>query len=246
MRRHRGRRPEGDAAFLALHGAMRARGRRRGRAAEPHPCRHPADRGGPRLPRTTARTVDNATVIAGYCTSTSTRARRPSRRRAGRRALSRVRSPPLTVWGSRPMMRVRRCTPIAPMKHIMDTAHGRERRVERLGIRRLPSRRHPHISCSAVIAAIAAPTRARLSSTACSAWRGPARAPSSTRARRCSQYRPCPDASATLIVLVDHGDNTASGGTQDVMSVIEEVMKQGLQDVAGPIPRLSRASSRRA
>ena len=38
------------------------------------------------------------------------------------------------------------------------------------------------------------------------------------------------------VVLVDHGDNTASGGTQDVMSVIEEVMRQGLTDVvAGPI-----------
>src|SRR5262249_668993 len=38
------------------------------------------------------------------------------------------------------------------------------------------------------------------------------------------------------IVLVDHGDNTASGGTQDVMSVIEEVTRQGLDDVvAGPI-----------
>jgi microcystin degradation protein MlrC len=38
------------------------------------------------------------------------------------------------------------------------------------------------------------------------------------------------------IVLVDHGDNTASGGTQDVMSVVAEVMKQGLDDVvAGPI-----------
>jgi microcystin degradation protein MlrC len=38
------------------------------------------------------------------------------------------------------------------------------------------------------------------------------------------------------ILLVDHGDNTASGGTQDVMSVVDEVLKQGLQDViAGPI-----------
>src|SRR5262249_5333268 len=38
------------------------------------------------------------------------------------------------------------------------------------------------------------------------------------------------------IVLVDHGDNTASGGTQDVMSVIEEVTRQGLDEVgAGPI-----------
>ena len=38
------------------------------------------------------------------------------------------------------------------------------------------------------------------------------------------------------IVMADHGDNTASGGTQDVMSVIEEAIKQGLEDVcAGPI-----------
>src|SRR5262249_59105533 len=34
----------------------------------------------------------------------------------------------------------------------------------------------------------------------------------------------------------DQGDNAASGGTQDVMSVIAEAMRQGLDDVvAGPI-----------
>jgi microcystin degradation protein MlrC len=38
------------------------------------------------------------------------------------------------------------------------------------------------------------------------------------------------------VVLADHGDNTASGGTQDVMSVIEEAIRQDLEDaVAGPI-----------
>jgi microcystin degradation protein MlrC len=38
------------------------------------------------------------------------------------------------------------------------------------------------------------------------------------------------------IILADHGDNTASGGTQDVMSVIEEAIRQGLTDAcAGPI-----------
>jgi len=38
------------------------------------------------------------------------------------------------------------------------------------------------------------------------------------------------------VVMADHGDNTASGGTQDVMSVVEEAMKQGLEDAcAGPI-----------
>jgi microcystin degradation protein MlrC len=37
------------------------------------------------------------------------------------------------------------------------------------------------------------------------------------------------------VILVDHGDNTASGGTQDGMSVLEEVVRQQLDDVvAGP------------
>ena len=34
------------------------------------------------------------------------------------------------------------------------------------------------------------------------------------------------------IVLLDHADNTASGGTQDTVEVLEEVIKQGLEDVA--------------
>jgi microcystin degradation protein MlrC len=34
------------------------------------------------------------------------------------------------------------------------------------------------------------------------------------------------------VVLIDHADNCASGGTQDTMAVVAEVMRQGLQDVA--------------
>ncbi|HKI97955.1 MAG TPA: M81 family metallopeptidase [bacterium] len=34
------------------------------------------------------------------------------------------------------------------------------------------------------------------------------------------------------VILLDHADNAASGGTQDVMSVIAEVLSQGLEDVA--------------
>jgi microcystin degradation protein MlrC len=34
------------------------------------------------------------------------------------------------------------------------------------------------------------------------------------------------------VLLIDHADNCASGGTQDTMAVIEEVMRQGLEDVA--------------
>lgn len=34
------------------------------------------------------------------------------------------------------------------------------------------------------------------------------------------------------VILLDHADNCGSGGTQDVMMVIAEVLKQGLEDVA--------------
>ncbi len=34
------------------------------------------------------------------------------------------------------------------------------------------------------------------------------------------------------VLLVDHADNCASGGTQDTMTVVAEVMRQGLTDVA--------------
>jgi len=34
------------------------------------------------------------------------------------------------------------------------------------------------------------------------------------------------------ILLIDHADNCASGGTQDTMAVLAEVMRQGLEDVA--------------
>ncbi len=34
------------------------------------------------------------------------------------------------------------------------------------------------------------------------------------------------------VLLLDHADNCGSGGTQDVMTVIAEVMRQGLEDVA--------------
>jgi microcystin degradation protein MlrC len=35
-----------------------------------------------------------------------------------------------------------------------------------------------------------------------------------------------------LIILLDHADNAASGGTQDTVAVLKEVIRQGLEDVA--------------
>jgi microcystin degradation protein MlrC len=34
------------------------------------------------------------------------------------------------------------------------------------------------------------------------------------------------------VLLIDHADNCASGGTQDTVTVLKEVMRQGLEDVA--------------
>jgi microcystin degradation protein MlrC len=52
------------------------------------------------------------------------------------------------------------------------------------------------------------------------------------------QHHPLADAVAQAkklpegpVLLLDHADNTGSGGTQDVMTVIEEVIRQGLDDV---------------
>jgi microcystin degradation protein MlrC len=237
-----------DAAFLALHGAM--------------VCEHVDDGEGellsriravaPTLPiavgldfhaHMTTRMVDNATVIAGYCTyphvdmgATSQRAARTLRRAlAGEIA-------PIMVWGSRPMMTSTLVhTPSRqPMKDIMDMAMAAEASGAVLNASVFGGFPHadiPHISCSAVIVCDRRTDegQALLDRLLGMAWD-----------RRASfLYEGAPLASQiaharTLgdgpIVLVDHGDNTASGGTQDVMSVIEEVMKQGLQDVvAGPI-----------
>ena len=237
-----------DAAFLALHGAM--------------VCEHVDDGEGellsriravaPTLPiavgldfhaHMTARMVDNATVIAGYCTyphidmgATSERAGRTLRRAlAGEIA-------PVMVWGARPMMTstLQHTPSRQPMKDIMDMAMAAEASGAVLNASVFGGFPHadiPHISCSAVIVCDRRTDegQALLDRLLGMAWD-----------RRASfLYEGAPLASQiaharTLgdgpIVLVDHGDNTASGGTQDVMSVIEEVMKQGLQDVvAGPI-----------
>lgn len=52
-------------------------------------------------------------------------------------------------------------------------------------------------------------------------------------------HRPLEDAVAEAkdltegpVILLDHADNVGSGGTQDVMTVIAEVLRQGLEDVA--------------
>ncbi|HWN01404.1 MAG TPA: M81 family metallopeptidase [Candidatus Dormibacteraeota bacterium] len=237
-----------DAVFLALHGAMVAahvddgEGEllRRIRAVAPTV---PIAVGLDFHSHMTAAMVDNANVIAGYCTYPHVDMGETGQR-AGRTMLRALRGEiePVMVWGSLPMMTSTLVhTPSRqPMKDVMDMAMAAEASGAVLNASVFGGFPHsdiPHISLSAVIvcdrrtdAGLA--LRDRLLAMA---WD---RRPDflyngAPLAGQVAHARSLGDGP---IVLVDHGDNTASGGTQDVMSVIEEVMRQGLTDVvAGPI-----------
>jgi microcystin degradation protein MlrC len=237
-----------DAVFLALHGAMVAEHvddgegelLRRLRAVAP---RVPVAVGLDFHSHMTAAMVDNATVITGYCTYPHVDMGETGQRAGGTmlRAL-RGEIEPVLVWGSLPMMTSTLVhTPSRqPMKDVMDmamTAEARGAVVNASVFGGFPHSDIPHISLSAVVVCdrrtdAGTALRDRLLAMA---W----------ERRDAFLYRGAPLAGQIAharslgdgpIVLVDHGDNTASGGTQDVMSVIEEVTRQGLVDLAaGPI-----------
>jgi len=237
-----------DAAFLALHGAMVAEHVDDGEGELLRRVRTVA----PRLPiavgldfhaHMTAPMVESATVIAGYRTYPHVDMAETAER-AGRtlvRALDGAVAPAM-VWGTRRMMTSTLVhTPSRqPMKDIVDMAIAAEASGAVLNASVFGGFPHadiPHLSCSAVIVGDreTGPGRALLDRLLDMAWERRAAflyagAPLSSQVAHAKTLGDGP------ILLVDHGDNTASGGTQDVMSVIEEVMRQGLTDVvAGPI-----------
>jgi len=238
-----------DAVFLALHGAMVAEHLDDGEGELLQRIRAVS----PRVPiavgldfhsHMTAAMVDNATVIAGYCTYPHVDMGETGRR-AGRTMLRALRGEvePVMVWGSRPMMTSTLVhTPSRqPMKDVMDmatmAAEARGAVLNASVFGGFPHADIPHLSLSAVIVCdrrteAGAALRDQLLALAWERredflYRGAPLAGQIAHARSLSEGP---------VVLVDHGDNTASGGTQDVMSVIDEVMRQGLTDVAvGPI-----------
>ena len=187
--------------------------------------------------------VLGATLIAGYCTYPHVDMGETGRR-AGQALLRTLRGEirPVMVWGSQPMMTSTLVhTPSRqPMKDIMDQAMAAEASgavVLASVFGGFPHSDIPHISLSTVIVCdgVTDAGQALRDRLLALAW----------ERREDFLYRGAPLAEQVAharslsdgpIVLVDHGDNTASGGTQDVMRVIEEVMRQGLTDVvAGPI-----------
>ena len=237
-----------DAAFLALHGAMVAEHLDDGEGEMLRRIRAVA----PRLPiavgldfhaHMTAPMVEHATVITGYCTYPHVDMGETAQRAA--RTLARAlrgEVAPAMVWGSRPMMTSTLVhTPSRqPMKDVMDMAMAAETSGAVLNASVFGGFPHadiPHISCSAVVVCDRRTEQGRvlLDGLLDMAWER-RKAFLYTGAPLASQIAHARTLGEGPIVLVDHGDNTASGGTQDVMSVIEEVARQGLDDVvAGPI-----------
>jgi microcystin degradation protein MlrC len=237
-----------DAVFLALHGAMVAEHCDDGEGELLRRIRAVA----PGLPiavgldfhtQMTAAMVVNATVITGYRTyphiDMGLTGERAARTLA--RALEGQVSPKM-VWDFRPMLTstLVHSPSRQPMKDIMDMAIAAEGRGSILNVSvfgGFPQADIPHLSCSAVVVCDRQTDEgsrllARLLDLAWERreaflYKGEPLAAQIARARALE---------GGPIVLVDHGDNTASGGTQDVMSVVEEAMRQELEDVvAGPI-----------
>jgi microcystin degradation protein MlrC len=187
--------------------------------------------------------VENATVITGYCTYPHVDMRETAAR-AARTLLRAIKGEiePITVWGRRPMLThtLRQSPSVEPMKSIMDRAITAERSEEVLNASvfgGFPMADIPYVGLSAVVVADrhAAAAERLCQELLSAAWQ--------RRTEFVFQGAPLASSLAHAkaleggpIVLVDHGDNVFSGGTQDVMETVEEALKAGLSDMAvGPV-----------
>jgi len=239
--------PGCDALFLDLHGAMVTEGYDDGEGALLGRVRAAA----PDLPiavaldyhtNLTAAMVDNATVIAGYRTYPHIDMYETGMR-AGRtliRALEREVSP-VMAWHSLPVLtHMNKHAPsMQPMQDIMARAMAAEADGVVLNASLFgcfPLADIPHVGLSAIVVADGDMDTAErlLFDLMSEAWE--------RRAEFVFEVEPVEKLIAEAkaladgpIMLVDHGDNCGSGGNQDVMAVLAEVIRQGLEDVvAGP------------
>ncbi len=190
-----------------------------------------------------AELIRHATAIAGYCTyphidiyETGVRVGRSIR------ALLEQRSQPVMLWRRLPMLThmLRQTPSMQPMKDIMDRAMQAERDGEVCNASVFGGFPLADIACAGLSVVIVAERDQiaagnRLLDELCDlAW--------SRRADFVFPAEPVTQSVAyakTLeqgpVILVDHGDNCGAGGTTDIMAVLEEVLRQGLEDVvAGP------------
>ena len=232
-----------DAAMLDLHGAMVAEDTPDGEGTLLERIRALA----PGLPiavtcdlhaNLTEKMVANCTALIGYKTYPHVDMHHVGRQ-IGRVLLDTLdgKVRPVMAWGNRPILAqtLRMGTDDEPMKGLVEAAraaeHGSILAATVFG--GFPLADMPDAGLSAIVvangdAAAAAAARDRLLDQA---WHGKEDfvyrheplAEAIGRARKLDQGP---------VLLLDHADNCGSGGTQDVMTVIAEVLRQGLPDVA--------------
>ena len=237
-----------DAVMLDLHGAMVTESHDDGEGELLRRVRHVA----PGVPvavgldfhsHITGAMAENATVIAGYRTYPHIDMYETGRR-AGAVLLRALRGEvePRIVWGALPIItHLLRQTPARqPMKDVMDLAiaaesEGRVLNASLFG--GFPYADIPHVGLSAVLVADGkgGPADGLLDELLDLAWRRRAEfvfhpEPLETSITHAKTLEGGP------IIIADHGDNSGAGGPSDDMSVIAEMLDQGLSDiVAGPI-----------
>jgi microcystin degradation protein MlrC len=187
--------------------------------------------------------VENASVIAGYRTYPHVDTAETGRR-AGRILLSALKREvrPVMRMGKLPMLThtLKQGHDVQPLKDIMDRAVAAEARGEVLACSvfgGFPMADIPHVGFSALAVADrdSAPAEALVEELLGMAWE--------RRADFVYQVEPVAQTIAAAkalragpVVLVDHGDNVFSGGTQDVMATVAEALRQELEAIAiGPI-----------
>jgi microcystin degradation protein MlrC len=237
-----------DAVLLALHGAMVAEHHDDGEGELLNRIRKIA----PDVPiavaldfhtQMTDAMIRGATIITGYRTYPHIDMA-DTARRAGRTLLRMLDGEvePKMVWGNRPIMSSSLVH--TPSREPMMTLMGMASQAEDTGqvlnasvFGGFPQADIPHLALSSVIVCDkrTAEGEVLLNRILDTAWEKREGflfhpEPLAVQVARAKGYSEGP------VVMADHGDNTASGGTQDVMSVIEEAIRQGLEDaVAGPI-----------
>jgi microcystin degradation protein MlrC len=190
--------------------------------------------------------VTNATVIAGYKTYPHVDMYETGRL-AGEilaRAL-RGEIEPVMAWGWLPLVPsiMRHAPEDGPSGDIVGLAREAERDGRVLAATLLPAFAHadtPHTGCSAVVVADARRGGKAAAQGVCDAmleiawdrrdeyvYRPRPLAASIAEAARIGNERP-----AGPVLLIDHCDNCGSGGAQDVMTVVESILEQQLEDVA--------------
>jgi microcystin degradation protein MlrC len=232
-----------DAALLDLHGAMVSEATPDGEGTLLGRIRELA----PGLPiavtcdlhcNLTAAMVENCTALIGYKTYPHVDMHEVGER-VGRIVLRAMRGEmrPVMAWGRRPLLAqtLRMGSDDEPMRSLLEAARALEREgllaATLFGGFPLADFADAGVSAICVADADAAAARRGVDALLERAW--------AAREEFLYRHEPLEQAVARAkaisegpVLLLDHADNTGSGGTQDVMTVIEEVLRQGLEDVA--------------